>query len=204
MILFRTVSGRRLDLAHPQVAEINVYDIACGLSKICRFTGQLREFYSVAQHAIMVAELVEPQLYHAALHHDDSEAYLNDLSRHLKHSPHLAGYRQLEDHMSAVIETALGIYLSDVERSQIKAADDLVAVFERVVIRERQPWQPWSNITDALSEGFIGHHEAFTFSRARTLMAMAQRIPESWLPFVAWDPRHAEQSFLSCHERGRQ
>jgi hypothetical protein len=66
-------------ISTPKPDDIDVRVIACGLSKICRFTGQLRDFYSVAQHAMMVAELVDPHLRFATLHHDDSEAYLNDI-----------------------------------------------------------------------------------------------------------------------------
>ncbi len=196
MISFRLVNGRRIDLANPCCDDVDVAAIACGLSKICRFTGQLRDFYSVAQHAMMVAELVEPRLRFAALHHDDSEAFLNDLSRNLKHSDYLAGYRKLEERWSFVIEAALGIDLTPGERKQIKAADDLLAILERVVLRDRRIWNAEQHIDESLNDGFVSGHE-----RRETIVRLAQRIPEEWLDFYfqTLSPDVAEKKFLERH-----
>lgn len=81
-----TFSGKKFHYLNPQPEEINIKDIAHHLSLICRFTGATREFYSVAEHSIRVAEHVPPSLRLSALLHDASEAYLNDISRPVKHS----------------------------------------------------------------------------------------------------------------------
>jgi hypothetical protein len=196
VISFRLVTGRRVDLADPGIDDVDVAAIACGLSKICRFTGQLRSFYSVAQHAMMVAELVEPHLRFAALHHDDSEAYLNDLSRNLKHSDYLAGYRRLEERWSFVLETALGIQLTDWERHHIKAADDLLAIFERVVLRNGHSWEAPFHVDQSLSDGFIGNA-----GRREEILRLSRRIPEEWHDyyFQTLAPEAAEHKFLERH-----
>lgn len=83
-----TSSGLELDLDHPRSAQIALEDIASALSKVCRFGAQAQRFYSVAQHAILVCDLViaagRPDLALVALHHDDHEAYACDIPSPLK------------------------------------------------------------------------------------------------------------------------
>lgn len=76
-------SGIRFYPFDPREDEINIIDIAHALSNICRFSGHTKEFYSVAQHCILVSELCgEYKL--EGLMHDASEAYLSDVPRPVK------------------------------------------------------------------------------------------------------------------------
>lgn len=79
-----TFSGRRVDLLEPAAAMIEPADIAHSLSMQCRFNGHTRHFYSVAQHCVLVADLVPAEHQLAALLHDATEAYVGDLVRPLK------------------------------------------------------------------------------------------------------------------------
>lgn len=92
--------GRRIDLRRLKPGDVRIEDIALSLSNICRFTGHVRPFYSVAQHSLLVswylAKWDDPWLQLQGLLHDAAEAYINDLSHYLKHAPELAGYRQIE------------------------------------------------------------------------------------------------------------
>ena len=56
----RMCSGRRLDILDPSPLEIEIDDIALGLSREARWNGQTRgeHAYSVAQHSILVTELM--------------------------------------------------------------------------------------------------------------------------------------------------
>lgn len=76
-----TYTGRKFHFQDPLDA-IDIEDIAHALSNICRFTGHIRQFYSVAEHSIHVANLCENPL--EGLLHDASEAYMADLSSPLK------------------------------------------------------------------------------------------------------------------------
>lgn len=73
-----TVSGRHLDLLAPDWREIDLFDVARGLSRIARFSGQSRRAFSVAEHCLLVAELAPAPLRLAALLHDAHEAYFGD------------------------------------------------------------------------------------------------------------------------------
>jgi uncharacterized protein len=77
------LSGRVINLADPQPDQIDIDDIAVGLSRIARFNGQTSVFYSVAQHSLLCAELAaqdkaSPALQLCALIHDAHEAYWGD------------------------------------------------------------------------------------------------------------------------------
>ena len=79
-----TRSGRRLYLQNPNAGQIHIDDIAHGLAHQCRFNGQTNKFYSVAQHSVMVASILPPELRLAGLLHDAAEAYLGDSVQPLK------------------------------------------------------------------------------------------------------------------------
>jgi len=53
-----TYSGTRFELIMPTGAMVKPQDIAHALAHLCRFNGHTREHYSVAQHSLLVADLV--------------------------------------------------------------------------------------------------------------------------------------------------
>lgn len=81
---FNTVTGGIIDIHNPEPAMFNLIDIASGLSKICRFGGQCKHFYSVAQHCVIVAALSPVGYKLEGLMHDATEAYLGDVIKPLK------------------------------------------------------------------------------------------------------------------------
>lgn len=81
--------GRRIDLCDPQVADMDMQDIAHALSLICRFGGHVKHFYSVAEHSLLVADLLEEQghpsnVVLAGLLHDAHEAFIGDVTTPVK------------------------------------------------------------------------------------------------------------------------
>jgi uncharacterized protein len=84
----RMLSGRRLDLLDPSPLEIEIEDIAHGLSRLARWNGQTigARAYSVAQHSLFVEAIalsVEPGLDAQArltiLLHDAAEYVIGDI-----------------------------------------------------------------------------------------------------------------------------
>jgi 5'-deoxynucleotidase YfbR-like HD superfamily hydrolase len=102
-----TYSGRYVDLADPQPESFVIEDIARGLSNTCRFGGQCNEFYSVAQHSVLVSHLVPKEHQLAALLHDSSEAYCPDLQTPLKKM--LPEFKEIEKKVEAAIFRKFGI-----------------------------------------------------------------------------------------------
>src|SRR5262245_24308662 len=79
-----TYTGNRFDFGGPNPSDIDIRDIAHGLSHICRFGGRTTRFYSVAQHCLLVSRLVDPKYAMHGLMHDAAEAYIGDIVRPLK------------------------------------------------------------------------------------------------------------------------
>lgn len=125
-----TVSGRVVNIVDPHPASIHIRDIAVGLCNTCRYAGQIEQFYSVAQHSVLVSLLVPPALAQHGLLHDAAEAYLHDLAPAVKF---LVGplYRPVEDRLQDVIYAAFGLSsLSESDKAIIKQADKHVAQAE--------------------------------------------------------------------------
>lgn len=80
----QTYMGHKFYPLDPRVEEVDIRDIAHALANVCRFTGHVRQFYSVAQHSVIVSAHVWPSLARAGLLHDAAEAYIGDISRPLK------------------------------------------------------------------------------------------------------------------------
>lgn len=98
----QTATERVFNFLQPDVNDVCIRDIAHALSNICRFTGHVGEFYSVAQHSVLVSYLVNPIYAREALMHDASEAYLGDVNSPLKHQ--LPEYQKIEAEVMRAVE----------------------------------------------------------------------------------------------------
>jgi hypothetical protein len=85
-----TATGAKLDLRWLDADSISLLDIAHHLAQLNRYTGACCRPYSVAEHSLLVVQLLEhdgetqPALLQAALMHDAHEAYTADLSSPMK------------------------------------------------------------------------------------------------------------------------
>lgn len=80
----RTFTGKKFYWERIETNPIDIRDIAHSLAMNCRWTGHVKEFYSVAQHSVYASLEAPPGLEMAALLHDASEAYVHDTPSPLK------------------------------------------------------------------------------------------------------------------------
>lgn len=116
-----TYTKEKFHYDDPAVDSINITDIAKGLSNTCRFSGQLEEFYSVAQHSVAVSEMLPPEYALEGLLHDAAEAYMSDITSPLKKL--LPDYQELERYLMLVINCEFGVDFTKASKEMVKQAD---------------------------------------------------------------------------------
>lgn len=99
-------SGTAFDLLNPTADQIHLDDIAIALARAPRFGGHTRDLYTVAQHSLVVADLListgaQPDVILQGLLHDATEAYVVDVPRPLKAM--LSEYKAIENRVWAAV-----------------------------------------------------------------------------------------------------
>ena len=102
-----TVGGNFFDLLKPEEYEYDIDEIATALSNICRYTGHVNRFYSVAEHSVLVSKLLPDGLALSGLLHDASEAFIGDVSSPLKKL--LPEYKKIEEGIQTAIANHFGL-----------------------------------------------------------------------------------------------
>lgn len=140
----RMLSGRRLDLLDPTPVDIEIEDIAHGLSFVARWNGQTKGnyAYSVAEHSLLV-EKIFTYLYPktsiqwklAALLHDAPEYVIGDMISPVKAAIG-PSYSELEVKLIEAIHIRFGLPASVPQKIklQIKKADKISAWMEATLI----------------------------------------------------------------------
>ena len=121
-----TFSGKKFYPADPNPEDINIEDIAHALSMICRFGGHVFQFYSVAQHSVLVSQ-IHPQDRFKALMHDATEAFVGECIRPIK--VNLSEFNELEAGVWRAICFRFGM-TEEIPQS-IKDADNRLLMTEK-------------------------------------------------------------------------
>lgn len=156
----QTFSGRAVEPGNFTREMVDPIDIAHALSNVCRFTGHVDRFYSVAEHSLNVMSVVQAMLLRTdlvtidtisgrsirtdrgqtvahALMHDASEAYLADIAAPVKRLPEFDGYRLLESRVQGVIEEAFDIRAVNVtlKDGRTMSSTDVVKEADLIVLK---------------------------------------------------------------------
>lgn len=170
-----TARGGWVDLYFPKPDQIEIEDIAGALSRLCRFQGRCKRFYSVAEHSVAVSHLVPAALALPGLLHDAAECFVSDLPRPLKRMPELRGYLDIEGEVADAVAERFGMSGLLFEVPSIKAADNLAVDLEGL----------------RLVEGWVPSHGADEILSARISLQRRAGIYR-----LGWSPRKAEREFL--------
>ena len=138
----RMLSGRRLEILNPSPLDIEIEDIAHGLSFLARWNGQTIGDYpfSVAQHSLLVENIFSSQFPKMdnesklfALLHDSAEYVISDMISPLK--THLGmTYETLDEKLTMAICIRFNIPTTKIKiiKKQVKLADKMAAWLEAI------------------------------------------------------------------------
>jgi len=125
-----TYTGVKFYPADPRIEDFNLEDIAHALSHVNRYNGHTTAPYSVAQHAVNVATVLEQLGYSArtrfiGLNHDNPEAYMADIPSPVKQL--LPDYAKLEKKLQDMLYEWCGLgKVSKEEYEVVKFIDGLL------------------------------------------------------------------------------
>ena len=136
----RMLSGRRLDLLHPSPLDIEIEDIAHGITRVARWNGQTTgdHPFSVAEHSLLVELILRrlkpragPAERLTALLHDAPEYVIGDMISPFKAAIRL-DYKDFENRLAAAVHIRFGLPpdMAPALETLIKRADRLSAWFE--------------------------------------------------------------------------
>jgi hypothetical protein len=181
MSWIETFSGVAFDPFNPRPEQIRIEDVARGLSHSCRFSGQTSDYYSVAEHSVLVSRLVPPEDALWALLHDASEAYLCDIATPVKNRPEMLMYREAEARLMGAVCTRFG--LAREMPASVHRADRSMLAAEAPRLIPHFSCERWGSIRD---------------------------VPPADVVISCLSPRDAERAFLdhfeflygACHAAG--
>ena len=169
-----TYTGKKFFLLAPRKQDIDIRDIAHSLSLQCRWTGHVKFHYSVAQHAYYCSYLGPKEEALERLMHDDSEAYISDMNRPLKHYTDAgAAYMKVEEPLQHMIYEKF--LCKTPEPPSVKVADNLMLFAEKQQL-----------------------FDAVNFSMSATEASLGDKAAD--IRIRQWTPREAERMFLSRFE----
>ena len=144
------LSGRRLDLVNPSAMDIEIEDIAHGLSRVSRWNGQTTGDHalSVAQHSPLVEQVARilkpgaPDAWHlVALLHDAAEYVTGDMTAPFRNAAGADAFAAFEERLMQVIHVRFGLpaVLPPQLKRLVGRADRAAAYLEAVQVAGFSP-----------------------------------------------------------------
>lgn len=136
----QTFTGKKFWPLDPRPEEIDIIDIAHALSMKCRFNGHCTDFYSVAEHSVLVSAN-SPRVYQLkSLLHDGAEAYLPDIPSPIKH--YINGFDTIEFNVMETIRLHFNLTFP-MDPLKVKLIDKRMLATEEKQIMSDPPeeWQ---------------------------------------------------------------
>lgn len=164
------LSGAHFNYNKPEESDVTIDDIASALSNVCRFSGHLPRFYSVAQHLVNASHIVPDEHAFTALMHDTAECFTNDLPTPLKWA--LPIFKELEVKIESAMGQRFGFQFP--YPPEVKEADTLMLMLEKYYVKECDDhWPMYDKYTREYVEPYRG-----------------------LVNLDSWQPRRAKREFL--------
>jgi hypothetical protein len=129
-------------------SKILLVDIAHALSQICRYAGHTNNFYSVAEHSMVMAKLF-PEHKKIALLHDAAEAYFGDLPRPIKNA--IPAFKYHEHNLLSHIFNMAGIAFNEDTIALIEQMDLMMLALERKSVKIMNGMHlSWGSLIDSI------------------------------------------------------
>lgn len=165
------LSGAQFNYNRPEESDVTLDDLASALSNICRFSGHLPAFYSVAQHLVNCSRLVPDESAYDALMHDTAEAFTNDLPTPLKWAFPI--FKELEVSIESAMAKKFGFTYP--YSDAVKKADTEMLILEKLYVKNDHRVWP--------------HYEGIEVDHLKELVDLNP-----------WQPRRAKREFLERYE----
>jgi hypothetical protein len=166
------LSGAQFNYNKPEESGVTLDDLASALSNICRFSGQLPCFYSVAQHLVNTSKIVDLEFAYDALMHDTAEAFTNDIPTPLKWA--LPIFKDLEVKIESAMAEKFGFNYP--YPAPVKQADTEMLILEKLYVKnDNRVWPQYEGIE-------VDH-----------LVHLVDLKP--------WQPQRAKREFLERYEQ---
>lgn len=186
-----THCGEELDLLNPSADQILVHDLRVALARQPRYNGHTARHYSVAEHSLLVCEIMQrdlavrsPHALLAGLLHDAHEAYIGDIT-----SPTAAALRALGGG-EALEELKRRLDRAMHQRFRLQAAAaaaryvvhhaDLIALAteRRDLMPHGELLSPWPCLEGIQPAAWINLRDRAGMDEADWMLALSDRIDE--------------------------
>lgn len=171
MNTYTTYSGQVLNLDFIKPENVSIEDIAHSLSFQCRFNGHTKRFYSVAEHSLVLRDLVREESgvqnlnrRIAAMLHDAAECYFGDITKPVKERL-LISSSYYEDQILRAIFDAFGVPFSAFDE-ELKAMDNDLCIVEGFFLIGGMYWSKAyydlvkrNSIFVSRVEAILNHHD---------------------------------------------
>ena len=185
-VFVTTYTGKSFYPFNPRKEDMCIEDIAHHLSQINRWTGATTHPYSVAQHSVNVAKVLDHVTYvmkddlrylkiYQGLMHDATEAYCQDIASPIKAL--LPDYQKLEETIWSAISEVF--FVQEKIFDVVDYADKAMGAYEATVILPIMP--EWM--------------DAKTYFQAVNLVNGAD------VDLSKWSPEKAKEEFLKYYEK---
>jgi len=115
-------SGKRINLINTKLDDITINDIARGLANKGHYGGHTPEYFSIAEHSILVSYITKNL---QGLLHDASEAYIGDMLTPIKDL--VPDFVQIENNL---MDKVMQKFNLQYDYDEVKYADTLIKGYE--------------------------------------------------------------------------